>query len=256
MRKIFYGVAVLALSSGAYAFSLGIDPAHLDFKTKPGEAEVQQLAVVNDTNDTIQVDLSVEEWKLMPDGAKQFGAPGFSKSGCGPWLTLEPSMLKLAGNEKKMLTVRLLTPADSQGGHQAVVFAQNIPSAKDMQGKVPFVGKVGALVIQETVGSTIPALEVKDVGFDLGTHGQTMNLFLRNTGNCFVRSSGSAMILKEGSGEVLVRKDLPKWQSLPGDVLKPQVVFEKPLPAGKYIMLVTIQSDALEPVVLEEAFTI
>lgn len=256
IHRLLVALCMVGFTQSLWAFSLGVDPSHLDFKTKPGEAAVQQLWVINDSADKLQVALSVEEWTLRDDGSKLFVAPGETPNGCGAWITLEPSVLTLAGNEKKSVTVRLVTPASSQGGHQAVVFAQNLPDAKQNAGRVPFVGKVGALVLQETVGSSVPALEVKNIGLQVDLHSQSMTLFLRNVGNTFIRTTGSAMIIKENSGEVVQRIDLPKWQTLPGTLLKPTVTFKQPLPAGKYVMVMTVKSEGLDPVVLEDAFTL
>ena len=255
--KLFF-LSLFFLASTAHAFSFGVDPSHLNFKTKPGETSIQQLTLVNYGKEPMQLSLSIEEWKLLPDGAKEFGRPGLSVFGCGAWIKVEPQTITLPAQGKTQVTVLMLTPTDSVGGHQAVVFAQNIPSLKDDKpGRVPLVGKVGTLIFQDTDGATDAKFSVKQAGLDMDTRSQTLHLTVKNEGNTYVACSGYAMILREESGAVIDRQTLPKWPLLPGDSNKADVVFNKqPLPAGKYLFLVTVESEGLDPVVVEEAFTL
>ena len=256
-RLVIVTCCCLSVAASAWAFSFGVDPSHLNFKTKPGDSTVQQLNVINYGKDAVQLSLSVEEWTLQSDNAKAFGLPGFSPYGCGAWITVEPQTLSLAPGQTGTVTVVMATPTDSVGGHQAVVFAQNLPDlAKQKDGAAALVGKVGAIVYQDTDGSSAAKFTAQQQGIEAEMRTQTMHLEVKNTGNTFVSCGGYAMILKEDTGVVVDRQNLSGWPLLPGDVKTPTVTFNKqPLGPGKYLFLVSVESEGLDPVVIEEGFT-
>ncbi len=264
-QKIFKGLrfhfslftSYFLLLTSAWAFSFGIDPSHLTFESSPSETVLQTLYVVNSSASTVKLMLSVEEWTLQADGAKQFGAVGSSPSGCGAWIEIEPKTLQLTQGEKKPVTVTLKTPDTSVGGHQAVVFAQNVPETPaDQEGRVQLLGKVGALIYQETLGSTRHDIKVSSAGLVAEFRNQALTLNLENTGNAYTLATIRALLLRQSDGALQGELELEPFKSLPGQQKTVLVAFKTPLPPGQYILLVTVEPEKGEPVVIEENFTL
>ncbi len=252
LRRALLALGLLVLMAGTvFAFAFGIDTPSFHLKTSPGETKDNELVVYNQSNSDLNILVSVEDWKYRENRTKQFLKKGTSQFSCGNWIEPEETSFVLAAGQKRKFHFKLRTPQNADGGHQAVLFFEGIPAGSDdaavktkkgkPHGGVVIIGKIGALIYQETTGKTKASGEIIDLFGKAQGDNVLASVKFKNTGNTWLEVQGNVVAIDE-QGMTIGRGDLAPIKILPGETVLSQikVVFENTGITGRPKLLATL----------------
>jgi len=247
-RHLYYlFVALIAFTAGclpARAQSLGLAPAQVVEKFKPGVPFEFDLSTVN-TGET-PVDMSVEITDFWYDekNEKIFSSPGTSPRSAANWIQFVPDRFEVGAHGTQKMKAIVTPPADAKGGYYAVLFVQSKPqlSFPKNDGKGVFTSmRIGCLVLLRAESTEEYKVELSDVKVTppADTHGLTVDFNLKNSSNTHVFPVARVAVL-DANRKLVGKGEGDEKRFLPGQKNSMHVEWAGKLPPGAYTALLTI----------------
>ncbi len=246
-RIITTGALLTIMAAAVGAFSFGIDTPSIHLTTRPGSVQEKELFISNQSDETLAIAVTVEDWIYREDRTKKFMKKGGSPYSCAEWVTPGKTSFTIAPRKKERFTFSVKTPNSAEGGHQAVIFFEGVPATANaggpVQSGVQFSGKIGAVIYQHTEGNTRATAEVTDVSAVAQNGSVEVSLQFRNTGNDWIQAKGNA-VLVDAAGKTVGRGTFSAIKTLPGETVpaKADVKGFLVLSSGTYKVMVTLDT--------------
>ncbi len=249
------------------AFAIGVielDHTKVRLSIAPGSSKSGSIMVENPSDETRHVKIYLEDWRYVSqDGSKEFSPAGTINLSAAGWISFLPVEFTILPFGKQKLNYTVRVPANAQGGHYAIMFFEVGEPNQTSEGvSVNLAIRMGSLFYIEPEGTIKKFHQLSDfnVQKNESTNGLDISLDFQNTGNTDIICGGTFDIIDK-RGRVFARGEFSKGYTLPGDTAKLSSAWKKPLSAGKYDVVVTLDlGKALEelqlgrgPIVVKES---
>lgn len=250
-------IFLLVSVSGAYAFSISIDPPSLYLTGKPGTSVVAKVSVENTSSDDVSVKVYYEDWTYNPDQTKLFLTPGKSRFSLKGSIKLYTENILLKGSASQDVYFEIKSPLSTVGGLYGVVFFEtDLPSAPGIisTSSVKLVGRLGAIVYYTAEGTEKSGLSVTS-SVTMDDAKPVAKLTFKNTGNTHLGLTGSALLV-DRSKSVVERIPIESLRLLPGSDLSLSLPLKSKLAPGTYTILTTLRSTNSQEAVFSNQFPV
>lgn len=246
-RRLYLLIALVALAIGcspAHAQSLGLAPAQVVEKFKPGVPFEFDLSTVN-TGET-PVDMSVEITDFWYDekNEKVFTSPGTSPRSAANWIQFVPDHFEVGAHGTQKMKAIVTPPSDAKGGYYATLFVQSKPqlSFRKNDGKGVFTSmRIGCLVLLRAETTEDYKIELSNIKLTppAEAHALSLDFDLLNAGNTHVFPIARLAVL-DSNRKMVAKAEGTEKRFLPGQKNSMHVDWAGTLPAGSYTALLTV----------------
>jgi hypothetical protein len=237
-------VGFVISSSLAYAQSLGLAPAQVVEKFKPGVPVEFDLSTVNSGETPADMSVEVTDFWYNEKNEKVFSSPGTSPRSAANWIQFVPAHFEVAPHGTQKMKAIVTPPADAKGGYYATLFIESKPqlSFPKGDGKGVFTSmRIGCLVLLKAESTEDYKIELSNLKLTPPTeaHGLTVDFDLQNSGNTHVFPMARVAVL-DASRKMVAKAEGLEKRFLPGQKDSMHVDWAGKLPAGSYMALVTV----------------
>jgi hypothetical protein len=246
-RRLYLLIALVAMAIGcapAHAQSLGLAPAQVVEKFKPGVPFEFDLSTVN-TGET-PVDMSVEITDFWYDekNEKVFTSPGTSPRSAANWIQFVPDHFEVGAHGTQKMKAIVTPPSDAKGGYYATLFVQSKPqlSFPKNDGKGVFTSmRIGCLVLLRAESTEDYKIALSNVKLTppSDAHGLALDFDLLNSSNTHVFPVARVAVL-DANRKMVAKAEGSEKRFLPGQKNSMHVDWAGNLPAGKYTAILTV----------------
>ncbi len=188
--------------------TLSISPVKFELLIAPGKSFTDVIHVRNVTDEEIEVQVYFSDFNLNEENALQFLDEGSLKHSLAPWIRIQPTALKIAAQEEKLVRFTVEMPENSDGDLQAMIFFQSVPKGavlKEGARQVLISTRIGAVIYacpkgREQKLGDIPNLYLRE---NQPEGGLEYALLFANKGNIHLRPAGKIKLLNE-QGKTLI----------------------------------------------------
>jgi hypothetical protein len=244
VSTMFCGLACLAFAGRCGAQSLGLAPAQVVEKFKPGVPFQFDLSTVNTGDAPVDMHVEITDFWYNEKNEKVFSAAGTSPRSAANWIQFVPDHFEVGAHGTQKMKAIVTPPADARGGYYATLFVQSKPqlSFPKGDGKGVFTSmRIGCLVLlraEETEDYKIELSNVKLSPPD-EAHGLSVDFDLLNAGNTHVFPVARVAVL-DGNCKLVAKAESEEKRFLPGQKNAMHVEWAGKLPAGSYTALLTV----------------
>ncbi|HTS70768.1 MAG TPA: hypothetical protein VMO17_17425 [Terriglobia bacterium] len=235
-----------AVAPAAWAQSLGLVPAEVDYAFKPGQPFEFELASTNRSPAPVYMRVSVTDLWYNDKNEKVFGPPGSSPRSAANWIEFVPRQIEVPPQGTGKVKVLVTPPLSAVGGYYAVVFLESKPelvpgAGKDGKGVYTNL-RLGCLVLLSAARTQIYTAEVSDahVTPPSGTQALKVDYVLLNKGNTHLFPRPAVAIFKSGK-DLVGKAEGDTKRFLPGQKDSMSVSWPGALPPGSYMAVLAIQ---------------
>jgi hypothetical protein len=264
-RKPLYlllcGVACLALLSGqGWAQSLGLAPAQVVEKFKPGVPFQFDLSTVNTGDTPVDMHVEITDFWYNEKNEKVFSSAGTSPRSAANWIQFVPDHFEVGAHGTQKMKAIVTPPADARGGYYATLFVQSKPqlSFPKGDGKGVFTSmRIGCLVLLKAEDTEDYRIEVSSMKLTppADTRSLSVDFDLLNAGNTHIFPVARVAVL-DANRKLVAKAESEEKRFLPGQKNSMHVEWAGKLPAGNYtaVLTVTYGEDRIET--QQVAFTV
>jgi hypothetical protein len=251
VKKILISLCgLLLLSTNVFAFSFGLDKPSIYFKTSSLEVLTETIVIYNRSDKPLKIAVSVQDWLYRENRTKKFLNAGESPYSCADWISFEESSFIIEPKKRKNFKFKLRTPNKAEGGHQAVIFFEGSPVKKETEhlelnsSGVEVIGKIGAIIYQETLGETKTTGEITDIALFRQKGVIKAYVKFQNTGDNIIQAKGNIVFINDKK-ETIARGDISLIKTLPAETAQGVAIIEEfaELNKGNYDVLTTLEYD-------------
>ena len=243
-----------------------VDQAKVRLIIPPGGTKTGTINIDNPASEAKSIKVYLEDWVYLPpsDGTKDFKSAGTTELSAAPWISFSPTEFTLAPFGRQVLNYTVKVPAETRGGHYAVMFFENYLGNTDKnvaEGvNVNLAIRVASLFYIESEGTirreaTLDKFEVNNQDANL-----KISVKLNNVGNVDITTKSTFFIL-DNSGAVQARGEFNDAYVFPGNSATLISSWKDRIAEGKYDLVLTVDiGKALEelelgrgPVITKEA---
>lgn len=241
---LFCGLACIALAARCNAQSLGLAPAQVVEKFKPGVPFQFDLSTVNTGDTPVDMHVEVTDFWYNDENEKVFSAPGTSPRSAANWIQFVPEHFEVSPHGTQKMKAIVTPPADARGGYYATLFVQSKPqlSFPKGEGKGVFTSmRIGCLVLlraEDTEDYKIELSNVKLMPPD-DAHGLRLDFDLLNSGNTHIFPVARLAVL-DGNRKLVAKAEGAEKRYLPGQKDRMHVEWAGKLSAGDYTAVLTV----------------
>jgi hypothetical protein len=250
--------------------ALDIKPEQLEIKIPPRGFRTATFSFRNNESDSIEVKAHLKDIEYDEEGNLIILDNSVTGRSCREWISLDPQEFTIAAEGRKHVKLNLQAPAQGDGGYYAcVVFDVLLKSSEKDAISTPFQIPV-ILSVPQNVEKKGKVVDLQIKTFP-GMPSQ-FTAYFKNTGNIHLKPKGrvSFGVLREitNSGDIVYVGE-PKYEKvgefffqeveqyvLPGGTREMLGGCPKPLEAGKYLAVVTIDYGGSEPLIFKKEFNI
>src|SRR5205807_6119351 len=128
MCRLLCGLLCLAaLAEHARAQSLGLAPAQVVEKFKPGVPFQFDLSTVNTGDTPVDMHVEITDFWYNEKNEKVFSSPGTSPRSAANWIQFVPDHFEVAAHGSQKMKAIVTPPTDAKGGYYAVLCVQSKP---------------------------------------------------------------------------------------------------------------------------------
>ena len=260
-RKLSFAASlVLVLSvwtTSGRAQSLGLAPAQIVQKFKPGVPFELELSTVNNGDTPVEMNVEITDLWYNEKNEKVFSSPGTSPRSAANWIQFVPEHFEVAAHGTQKMSAIVTPPTDANGGYYAVLFVESKPQLsfdKTRDGKTVFTNmRLGCLALLETEKTAQYKIELSNVKLTppTGNQGLDFTFDLLNSGNTHVFPVARLAIL-DGQHHLVAKAESDSKRFLPGQKDAIHVTWAGELPSGQYSAVLTVAygDDRIETQVL------
>ena len=248
-RKNLYWIlcglmCVAALAGQGRAQSLGLAPAQVVEKFKPGVPFEFDLSTVNTGDTAADMNVEITDFWYDEKNEKVFSTPGTSPRSAANWIQFVPERFEVAPHGTQKMKAIVTPPSDAKGGYYAVLFVQSKPqlSFPKSDGKGVFTSmRIGCLVLLRAENTEDYKIELSNVKLTppAETHGLSMDFDLLNSSNTHVFPVARVAVL-DANRKLVAKAESEEKRFLPGQKNSMHVDWAGKLPAGGYTAVLTV----------------
>ncbi len=243
LRAFIFSLSTIAFFTSVQAMTVGTDSPKIRVTVKSGETTSGVIKVNNGGNKPVKVNAYISDWVYQPqgDGNKNFLPAATTPLSCAKWLNIHPMEFELYPDEIRSINYTITVPAESTGGHYAVIFFETDMGVQEVKGmNVKVKGRVGSLVYVESEGHVNRLGDVTDLKVTLPNKAEPLKIEVSfaNKGNVDVTAKGTFHIIDQ-TGNIFVRDKLEEMYTLPGDQIKSVTSWSGNLEKGEYDLILT-----------------
>jgi hypothetical protein len=239
--------ALIVFASGClqmHAQSLGLAPAQVVEKFKPGVPFEFDLSTVNTGESAVDMNVEITDFWYDEKNEKVFSAPGTSPRSAANWIQFVPSHFEVGPHGTQKMKAIVTPPSDAKGGYYAVLFVQSKPqlSFPKNDGKGVFTNmRIGCLVLLRAETTEEYKIELSNVKVipPTETHGLSVDFELLNASNTHVFPAARVAVL-DANRKMVAKAEGDEKRFLPGQKNSMHVEWAGKLPAGNYTALLTV----------------
>ena len=116
IRALLIAFALTLSLATARAQSLGLAPAQVIEKFKPGVPFEFELATVNNGSTSVSMHVQISDFWYNEKNEKVFAAPGTSPHSAANWIQFVPEQFEVAPHSTQKMRAIVTPPADARGG--------------------------------------------------------------------------------------------------------------------------------------------
>jgi len=237
--------------------SLGLAPAQIVQKFKPGVPFELALSTVNNGETPVEMNVEITDFWYNEKNEKVFSSPGTSPRSAANWIQFVPEHFTVAAHSTQKMKAIVTPPSDADGGYYAVLFVESKPQLsfdKTNDGKTVFTNmRLGCLVLLETEKTAQYKIELSHLKLTPPSTNQGLDLAfdLLNSGNTHVFPLARLAILDDQQ-KLVAKAESDAKRFLPGQKDSMHVGWAGDLPSGQYSAVLTISygDDRIETQVL------
>jgi len=245
LSRLLCGLVLLAgLTGHARAQSLGLAPAQVVEKFKPGVPFEFDLSTVNSGETPVDMHVEITDFWYDEKNEKVFSSPGTSPRSAANWIQFVPDHFEVAAHGSQKMKAIITPPADARGGYYAVLFVQSKPQLSFPKGEGKGVStsmRIGCLVLLRAENTEEYKIELSNakVTPPAEAHGLSVDFDLLNASNTHVFPVARVAVL-DSNRKLVAKAESPEKRFLPGQKNSMHVEWAGKLPAGNYTALLTV----------------
>jgi len=237
-------VCLAALAGQGRAQSLGLAPAQVVEKFKPGVPFQFDLSTVNSGDTPVDMHVEITDFWYDEKNEKVFSSPGTSPRSAANWIQFVPDHFEVGPHGTQKMKAIVTPPADAKGGYYAVLFVQSKPqlSFPKNDGKGVFTSmRIGCLVLLRAETTEEYKIEVSNVKVTppAETHGLSVDFDLLNASNTHVFPVARVAVL-DPNRKLVAKAESEEKRFLPGQKNSMHVEWAGKLPPGNYTAVLTV----------------
>jgi hypothetical protein len=200
--RCFTGIVLLA--SGAGAQSLGLVPALVDSRFKPGHPFQVELMVSNPGGAPLALRTSVTDFWYNDKNEKVFERPGSTPRSAANWIEVVPNQVTVPPGGSGTVKAIITPPMKASGGYYAAVFFESAPvltqSGNEERKAVYANIRLGSLILLTADNTDEYSIDVTNACLTPPDEGHTLkvDLDLENKGNTHILPSARVAIMNSG----------------------------------------------------------
>ncbi|MFI5106229.1 MAG: hypothetical protein ACHP79_15010, partial [Terriglobales bacterium] len=231
-------VCLVALGGQARAQSLGLAPAQVVEKFKPGVPFQFDLSTVNSGDTPVDMHVEITDFWYDEKNEKVFSSPGTSPRSAANWIQFVPDHFEVGPHGTQKMKAIVTPPGDAKGGYYAVLFVQSKPqlSFPKEDGKGVFTSmRIGCLVLLRAEATEDYKIEVSNVKVTppAEARGLSVDFDLLNSSNTHVFPVARVAVL-DASRKLVAKAESDEKRFLPGQKNAMHVEWAGTLPPGNY----------------------
>ena len=228
----------------ARAQSLGLAPAQVVEKFKPGVPFEFDLSTVNSGETPVDMHVEITDFWYDEKNEKIFSSPGTSPRSAANWIQFVPDHFEVAGHGSQKMKAIITPPADARGGYYAVLFVQSKPQLSFPKGDGKGVStsmRIGCLVLLRAESTEEYKIELSNMKVtpSAETHGLSVDFDLLNGSNTHVFPVARVAVL-DSNRKLAAKAESAEKRFLPGQKNSMHVEWAGKLPPGDYTALLTV----------------
>lgn len=251
MMRIRHILPIIALATvavswpvHAHAQSLGLAPAQVVEKFKPGVPFEFELTTANSGDNPVEMSVEITDLWYNDKNEKTFNAPGTSPRSAANWIQFVPEHFDVGAHASQKMRAIVTPPADARGGYYAVLFVKSKPalSFDKKDGKSVFTNmRIGCLVLLSAEKTEQFKIAVSDLLLTppSANRGLRLDFNLENQGNTHVFPLPRLAIL-DSHHKLVGKAEADMKRYLPGQKDAMHVDWTGSLPPGDYTAVLTI----------------
>ena len=245
----------------AQAQSLGITPASVDTKVKPGRSYTQTFTLANNSGDTMLFRCSVNDYWYDEQNNRVIGKPGTLPRSSSLWIQFVPAEVSVAPNSSATVKAIISVPQNVSGGFYTMCIFDATPANKPSAVSQSTQGNASAaigvrfrnLMMLTVEGSAEYNVEIMggQVQPPSSSTPLELSLDIRNRSTTHARVHGEFVIF-DATGKFAGRGKIEGKRYLPSQRNTLKVPWAEELLKGRYNMVVTLTYErmAMEPATL------
>ena len=245
--------AVVLAPAAARAQSVGLAPAQIEQKFKPGVPFQFDLATANNGTSPVEMDVQITDLWYDENNQKVFSSPGTSPRSAANWIQFVPEHFEVPGSATQKMKAIVTPPADAKGGYYAVLFVKSkpVPSFNDSkEAKTVFTNmRIGCLVLLRAEGTEDFKIQISNTKLvpPTANQGLTLDFDVANTGNTHVFPLARLAVL-DANHKLVAKAESEVKRFLPGQKNSLHVEWTGNLVPGNYtaVLSVTYGDDRVE----------
>jgi len=243
-----FGAAILWLgmtARPANAQTLGLAPAEVQYKFKPGQPFQFDLSVSNDGDSPVVMQVDVTDLWYNDKNEKTFGPPGSSPRSAANWIEFVPRRFVAPAHGTGKVRVVVTPPFQVSGGYYAVVFVTSKPElvqAATAEKKAVYANiRLGSLILLTAEKTEDYKIDVSDVRFTPPSAARRLeaDFLVSNNGNTHVFPNARIAILNSAHNLIAVTEGEDK-RYLPQQRDRLSVSWGGTLSPGNYTAILSV----------------
>ena len=231
-------------NSQAHAQSLGLAPAQVVEKFKPGVPFEFDLSTVNSGETPVDMSVEITDFWYDEKGEKVFSSPGTSPRSAANWIQFVPDHFEVGPHGSQKMKAIVTPPADAKGGYYATLFVQSKPqlSFPKGDGKGVFTSmRIGCLVLLKAEATEDYKITLSNVKLTppSDAHGLALDFDLLNSSNTHVFPVARVAVL-DANRKMVAKAEGNEKRFLPGQKNSMHLDWAGNLPAGNYTAILTV----------------
>lgn len=225
--------------------AIGLAPAQVVEKFKPGVAFEFALASVNNGGQPVEMDVQITDFWYNEKNEKVFSPPGTSPRSAANWIQFVPEHFIIPAHGTQKMRAIVTPPANARGGYYAVLFVQSKPvltGTKTKDGKTVFANvRVGCLVLLTAEGTTDYKIQLENLKLTPpnGNQGLSVTFDVANLGNTHVFPQGRLAVF-DSTRHLVAKAESEMVRTLPGQKTPLQIYWTGSLAPGNYTAILTV----------------
>jgi hypothetical protein len=241
---LFAALIVFAIGPQGHTQSLGLAPAQVVEKFKPGVPFEFDLSTVNTGETPVDMGVEITDFWYDEKNEKVFSSPGTSPRSAANWIQFVPDRFEVGPHGTQKMKAIVTPPSDAKGGYYATLFVQSKPqlSFSKENGKGVFTSmRIGCLVLLKAESTEDYKIELSNVKLTppAETHGLSLDFDLLNSSNTHVFPVARVAVL-DANRKMVAKAESNEKRFLPGQKNSMHVDWAGKLPAGNYNAILTV----------------
>ena len=236
---------VMIWPARAGAQSLGLAPAQVVQKFKPGLPFEFELTTANNGDAPVEISVEITDFWYNDKNEKTFNPPGTSPHSAANWIQFVPEHFNLAAHGSQKMRAIVTPPSDAKGGYYAVLFVKSKPQLsfdQSKDGKAVFTNmRIGCLVLLSAEKTEQYKIAVSDLKLTppSETQGLQLKFDVDNEGNTHVFPQPRLAILNS-EHKLVAKAESDVKRFLPGQKDSMHVDWAGKLDPGNYTAVLTV----------------